>query len=480
MEAKTNLTRLDPAPAKSGGGTIVVKLGGLLLVVLVLVGIAAAAMPHVKVWLAPADNSRQESAKDKDSSARLADGDSSIIVLPQDVNERLGVKIGEIKKATESRRLELPGSLAPDTDYLVPVRCRFAGEVVELGRFPDHEAPSPTRFQTVRNSIQVHEGDLLAVVWSKDLGEKKNELIDALIKRRVDQKTLQSYEKLYRDGNLPAKSLLDAQFNVQSDQNAIRKAESTLRAWQLTDEEIKGIYGEADLLAERIDKGEVVRTKDEWKNWARVEIRAPFDGIILEKNITRGAIVDTSMCLFMIGDLSHLSVWAYAYEEDLPTLLALAKPIPWSIQIKNEPQTKPLVGTIREIRPIIDPNVHAALVKGQVDNPEGRLLSGQFISATVDIPPAPDELVIPTSALVEDGNESIVFIQPTANEPRYALRRVHVLVRGRESVHVNAKVEARDRSKPVAPLQPGDRIVIAGALEMWAAMKDLDDRQRGP
>ena len=50
MEAKTNLTRLDPAPAKSGGGTIVVKLGGLLLVVLVLVGIAAAAMPHVKVF----------------------------------------------------------------------------------------------------------------------------------------------------------------------------------------------------------------------------------------------------------------------------------------------------------------------------------------------------------------------------------------------------------------------------------------------
>jgi cobalt-zinc-cadmium efflux system membrane fusion protein len=478
MKIKGDMVRAAQPPAGAGHRSQLVRLTALFVLLAALVAISAAAMPRVKAWLQSNGYQQPDVAGANESSAQIAPGDPNTILLPRDVAERLRVQVGEIRKATESRKLELPGSLAPDTDYLVPVRSRFPGEVVELGRLPDRELPTPTRFEPVRNGIHVHEGDLLAVVWSKDLGEKKNELIDAVLKRRVDQKVLQNYEELYRKGSIPERSLRDAQFNVQTDQNAVRKAESTLRAWRLTDEEIKAIYADADRLAERIDKGEPVRSQDQWRNWARVEVRAPFDGIILEKNITKGTIVDSTTNLFMIGDLSHLSAWAYVYEEDLPALLALARPIPWTIYIKNDPKAKPLPGAIKEIRPIIDPNVHAALVKGQVENPDSRLLSGQFISAIVDIPSRPNELTIPTSALVEDGEEKVIFLQPDSGEPRYTLRHVQVLSRGRNWVHIDSKVPVQDRARNLRPFRAGESVVTAGALEMWAALKDLQDRRK--
>ena len=48
-----------------------------------------------------------------------------------------------------------------------------------------------------QNNI-VTPGDLLAVVWSKDLGEKKSELVDAICQFRLDQETLTRLQK-YRD-----------------------------------------------------------------------------------------------------------------------------------------------------------------------------------------------------------------------------------------------------------------------------------------
>ena len=73
-------------------------------------------------------------------------------------------------------------------------------------------------------------------------------------------------------------------------------------------QQIKQVKAEAELIHKRQSEDE---KQDE--NWARVDIVAPMDGTIVEKNATVGDI-DTSS-LFMIADLSVLSVILHAYEE---------------------------------------------------------------------------------------------------------------------------------------------------------------------
>src|SRR5207248_642486 len=123
------------------------------------------------------------------------------------------------------------------------VHARFAGEVVEIGSAVDAEGertPSgPTLTRPLRYGDHVEKGQLLAIVWSKDLGEKKSELIDAVSRLHADREVLRGVQELYEKGSTSVRSLRDAERNVEADEIALGRAERTLRSWRLTDEEIK-------------------------------------------------------------------------------------------------------------------------------------------------------------------------------------------------------------------------------------------------
>ncbi len=452
-------------------------VGLIVLGLAILAAVSAAAMPHVKDWMHPKKD--EPLAEKHNSSVALVEGHPNTLrfVIPEAVKE-LQIQTAKVEQARPGV-LELNGSLGPDTDRLLPVRSRFPGEVMEIGQVQDRTQGGPTRYRDVGNGDYVEKDQLLAVVWSKDLGLTKSSLLDAISKLRLDQDILHKYEKLYEQGALPERSLHDAERNVEADRIALNAAELTLRSWRLTDKEIKDIHAEAERLAGQISRGVKVKEDPEaWKQWARVEVRAPFNGTVVEKNFGAGAIVDTSTNLFIVSDLSHLTVWANVFEEDLPTLQALPRPVPWTITLKNDPNAGPLKGTIQEIRPIIDPTQHSALVKGRVANPEGHMLSGQFITARIDLPAPADQVAIPTNALIEDGLESVVFTQPNENEPRYTMRKVAVAKRGRDWVALRTHLTDAEKKAGLEALRPGELVVTSGGLELKAALNDLQESKQ--
>jgi cobalt-zinc-cadmium efflux system membrane fusion protein len=457
-------------------------------------------LPHIKEWLHPTRD--ETTAQDLVGSVELVGPDT--LRLDSRVVQTLGVKTDAVQKVTQGQQLELAGSLAPDTDRLLPVRSRFAGEVVEIAETSPAIRDSLTSRRPLTNGDPVKEGDLLAVVWCKDLGEKKSELVDALSRLRLDKDTYERLQTSSGGGAIPVQALREAERNVAADRIAVSKAELTLRSWRLTDEEIAAIYKDAELVAERARRGEKAHDKDQEKTWARVDVKAPFDGVILERNVTKGAIVDSTTNLFMLGDLSKLHLFAYAYENDLPALNALkkkyaeqGKPIPWTIHFRLDPTAKPLPGHIREIRPFLDATQHTVLIRGQVDNPDHQLISGQFISAVIQLDPSPNEVEIPLNALIEDGQESVVFVEEQPDELRYRLRKVKVLRRARDKAYIlspqglaldlagfqalnvgpfhwlGAALTAALADVGYQPLNVGDRVVTAGALEMRAKLLEM-------
>ena len=242
-----------------------------------------------------------------------------------------------------------------------------------------------------------------------------------------------------------------------------------MRVWRLSDAEIAEVKAEA----ERINQRHGQRDKDKESRWARVEVRAPFDSVVLERNLAMGDIVDTTADLFKIADLSQLSVWAYVYENHLPALLKLPQPIPWTVRLKSDPDAPPVSGRIDLIGNIVDPTQHTVLVRGSVENRGERLRAGQFITATIQLPPPDGETVIPIGALVEDGLESVVFVQPRPDEPRYSLRRVKVVRRTEDQAYLSARLQPQEERQGLQSLAPGERVVTAGAVALKAALEDL-------
>ncbi len=398
-------------------------------------------------WFFPHADGSPGPAPSPEPAARPHRSDDKTVVLPPDVLRSLDLRIAEAVPATGSRTLPpLTGCLAVDPNRMVRIHSRFAGEIVDLGQVDG---------RTLRNGDKVQANQVLAVVWSKDLGEKKSEMVDALARLRIDLGVLERLRALEREGATAERSVREAEKVVAGDRIAVVRAERTLRSWRLSEEEIKAVQAEA----ERIERKPSDTTGHE--SWARAEIRSPQAGVLLEKNIAVGDIVDTSADLFKVADLDTLIVWAHAYEEDLPTLQRLPTPIPWTIQLPAQPGVVHR-GRVERINPVLDPNQHTALVSGPVDNRDGSLRAGQFVTATIDVKATGSEVEVPTAALVEDGRESVVFVQPSPGLPRFERRTVTVIRRFQDIVHLQA-----------GSIRVGERVVIGGAVLLNEAMAEL-------
>ncbi|OAI55067.1 hypothetical protein AYO44_13630 [Planctomycetaceae bacterium SCGC AG-212-F19] len=446
-------------------------LGAVGLVFVAAIVLPALGLPGLREWW-KADSGKSSSAEDRKPTAQLVSDRADALRVPLNVVRRLEIQTAEVRPAREPRTLLLPGSLAVSSNRLARVHARFAGEVAEIGHttVPAEEGARTSKFRPVDGGDRVTKGQLLAVVFSKDLGEKKSELVDSLSRLQLDQDTLRRLEELFQKNAIPERSLREQQRTVEADRIAVDRVERTLRSWRLTNAEIEALR----LEARQLGTPQAAKGAAHFADWARVEVRAPFDGVILERNLALGDIIDTTNDLFKIADLTELTVWAHIYEEDLPLLLAQPRPITWHIRVQADPTIPPQAGTVEYVGEIIDPNQHTALVSGLLPNPGRRFRAGQFIEATVAVPPPPGVLAIPASALLEDGWECVVFVQPVADEPVYELRPVVVDWRERDVVHIAPRGGKRGQPAAAgAALRPGDRVVTAGAVELRQALEDL-------
>ncbi len=158
----------------------------------------------------------------------------------------------------------------------------------------------------------------------------------------------------------------------------------------------------------------------------------------------------------------------------------------WTVQTVGSAAATGLAGTIDEIGYMIDPNQHTAVIKGYVDNPGNRIRAGQYVTATVNIPPPDDVVEIPVYALEEDGRQSLVFVQPDAARHEFTMRRVQVTNRFDRTVFVRNKpmpkeeqLTAQDKEEgllPIEALRPGERVLLSGTMELKAALLDLESQ----
>jgi cobalt-zinc-cadmium efflux system membrane fusion protein len=421
------------------------------------------------------------------------------IAVPEEVRRNLGIvkdgvtRIVSAKEPTQTRSMVLPGSTALDPTRLYRIRARFApARVTEIAQVRDEaasQAAGKSVFRELRPGDRVQKGDVLAVFYSVDVGNKKNDLIDAISQRYLDEEILEKAEKAFRTGALPEIYMLNAQRNVEADRNAERRAVNNLRTWDIPEPEIKACYDEAERLKKLKGKERDLAKVEKNDMWPVVKLVAPDDGVILERNVTRAEmIVDPTVNLFQIGNVDRLWILANCPEDDLPVLHDL-KPdqLKWTIRTVGANAVEGLKGRIDEIGFLIDPNQHTAIIKGHIDNPRELIRGGQFISATIKLPPPPGVVEIPIDALVDDGQQAVVFVQPDPAKHEYTLRRVQVTHRFEKTAFVRCTAipKEQQRSKeeeemgllPKEPLHAGERILVTAVGELKAALLDLESKK---
>jgi RND family efflux transporter MFP subunit len=193
---------------------------------------------------------------------------------------------------------------------------------------------------------------------------------------------------------------IQANFEGQRTQRMLRqgimskqKADQKLLASRIADRQFEAALLEARAAKARIEMHQS-RLKRATDQLARVQIRAPFDGLVLEELAEPGSVLAAGESLLRIGDLSTVEVSAFVSELDLQRL-SVGSEVKVSFEALPDREWK---GILTQISPEIDPESRKASVTITVPNEDGIVTSGML--AQVELaPPGEPRPLVPASAL---------------------------------------------------------------------------------
>ncbi|MFK7988039.1 MAG: efflux RND transporter periplasmic adaptor subunit [Sandaracinaceae bacterium] len=202
-----------------------------------------------------------------------------------------------------------------------------------------------------------------------------------------------------------------------------------------------------------VPDGEVERMRHADRPPARIAVRSPFSGTVVERLVAEGETLAPGAGLVRVANLRRLWVQLDAYEADL-LHVSVGQPVRLIIDALG---AETFEGRVAFVDPVLDPVRRTARVRVEVDNQEGRLRPG--MDARAELAPNAEGVVpsIPVSAPLFTGTRSLVYVEvPDAEQPTYEAREVRLGAR------------AGDRYPVIAGLVAGERIVVHGAFVLDA------------
>ncbi|MBI5672533.1 MAG: efflux RND transporter periplasmic adaptor subunit, partial [Nitrospirae bacterium] len=161
---------------------------------------------------------------------------------------------------------------------------------------------------------------------------------------------------------------------------------------------------------------EIGRLERELTIKANMPLRAPFDGRVITRNITRGEVVETEQKLFTVANLTDVWVIGNVPEKDVRFI---RKDQRVNVVLAAYPHAI-FSGTITYVGDVLDPATRTMSLRVTVPNPDRLLKPEMFAIISVLATPSSDVLSVPLEAVQDGPAGKMVFVQrePGVFEPR--------------------------------------------------------------
>lgn len=278
---------------------------------------------------------------------------------------------------------------------------------------------------------RVKEGDRLLLLDSAAFGEAQLDYRKARTTLTVTEKALERATALLDRGAIGAGEQQRRDADHENARADLHEAEEKLHLLGMTEREIQR------LAAKTLPHAEV----------ARVSLRAPFTGEVIERNATIGEVIDPNKMLFTVADLS--TVWVRA---DFPEQQAgrLKTGLTIELRVSAYPDTM-FHGAITYVGAVIDPTTRTVTARADVSNPDGRLRPEMFADVTL-VTDEQSVLSVPRTAVQQVGSRTVAFV--VRGPRRFESREVTIGQASSEYIQV------------VAGLTSGEEVVTQGSYAL--------------
>jgi cobalt-zinc-cadmium efflux system membrane fusion protein len=318
------------------------------------------------------------------------------------------IEISRAGPAQVANRVRLPGEIRLDEDRTAHVVPRVAGVVERVA---------------VSVGQTVEKGQLLAVIASPDLADRRSEWLAAQRRLTAARTTYERERTLWQERISAEQDYLLAQTQLREAEIAAQNARQKLSAL------------DAPSTASALN---------------RYELRAPFAGSVVEKHVVPGEAVAADTNVFVLSDLS--SVWA---EMAVPAQSLNDVRVGRDARVSATAFESSASGRIAFVGALLGEATRTAPARVVLPNPGGAWRPGMFVDVAVDAGAHDVPVAVRADALQDiDGSPSVFVASPKG----FVAQPVQTGRRDAQTVEI------------VSGLQAGQRYAAANAFVLKAEL----------
>jgi len=258
----------------------------------------------------------------------------------------------------------------------------------------------------------VKQGEVLVLVDAAEVGRLKAELLAGLAEENLQGKAYARAQSLEQKGIVASKQAQEAQTELGKARIRVLSARQALANLGLIVSSLDDLHGvtEAELASRLRFLGlpeEVTSGMDSAAGTSSLlPVTSRIDGVVVTRDAVEGDVVDTSKPLFVVADVSRMSLTLDVRQED-GKYLALGQ----TVRFRTGGATAEATGKVAWISTAVDEKTRTLKVRADIPNPEGRLRAGMFGAGRIVLREEPNAVAVPNEAVHWDGSCHAVFVR---------------------------------------------------------------------
>jgi cobalt-zinc-cadmium efflux system membrane fusion protein len=352
-------------------------MNSTLRIALIAAGIAVCFLGYLAVRQTPSDccedNHDHAAHADTTLDADAHENEEQTIALtPEEIRE-IGLETAVAGPGVIDTVLSLFGEIRVNQDRMAHVVPRVEGVVAEAKK-------------TLGDTVKA--GEVIAVIESRELADAKADFLAAVERYEMAKSAFGREEKLWTEKISSEQDYLDRRQGLTEARIALRSSEQKLHAIGFDESYLKKLSEESEPLL------------------TRFEIKAPFEGAIIEKHVVLGELVKTDAAVYVVADLSSVWVDLHIYPKDLKQIKAGQNVIIFADSDIPDPH-----GTISYVGPLVGAESRTALARVVLANETGVFRPGLFITAQVAVSTTRANVVVAKEAIQTLEGRKCVFLK---------------------------------------------------------------------